>query len=222
MPMYHFFSPMGFRTEFVYTLIVVFLCFLVYYKTREIYNLTKHKGIGYFRITFLFFGLAYASRFILHLLTFTSRLIFDFFIPRGMMFPIIMIPTGYLSTMAIFYLAYSTIWKKIKYNHFIVFSNITAVFVSAIAFISRSPIIVSTVQLLFLVFTIIISTKKHKKGKKRSHIRALYSLISIFWLINLFVLGPTRFLPLEVKYILQLISITVFIAIFYKVTKWTK
>ncbi len=222
MPMHPFFTPMRFGTEFVYTLIVVFLCFLVYYKTREIYNLTKYKGIGYFRIAFLFFGLAYASRFILHLLTFTSRLIFDLFIPRRIMFPIVMIPTGYLSTMAIFYLAYSTAWKKIKYKHFIVFSNTVAILVSAIAFISRSNILLSLVQLVLLICTIIISAKKHKKGKRRSYTRALYFLISIFWLINLFLLSPIRFVPYEVKGILQLISITVFVAIFYKVAKWAK
>lgn len=222
MPIRPFFNPLGFRTEFVYTLIVVFLCFLVYYKTREIYNLTKYKGIGYFRIAFLFFGLAYASRFILHLLTLTSILIFDLFIPRRMMFPIVMIPTGYLSTMAIFYLTYSTVWKKIKYNHFILFSNTVAILVSSIAFISRSHILLSLVQSVLLIFTTIISAKKHKKGKKKSYTRALYFLILIFWLINLFLLSPMRFVPYEVKGILQLISITVFVAIFYKVAKWVK
>ncbi|MCK5698593.1 MAG: hypothetical protein KAH93_02010, partial [Candidatus Aenigmarchaeota archaeon] len=55
-----FIDPIGFGIELAYTFIVVVLCFLVYYKTREIYDLTGYKGIKYFRRAFLFFGLAYA------------------------------------------------------------------------------------------------------------------------------------------------------------------
>lgn len=219
MQAYYFFGPRMFGIEFLYTLIVVFLCFLVYYKTKDIYNLTKYKGIGYFRSAFLFFGLSYASGFILHMLTFTSRLFFDSFIPRKIMFPLMIIPVGYLSTMAIFYLSYSTIWKKIKYNHFIIFSNILAIAVSALAFISRSHILLSAVQLIFLIFTIIISFKQHKKGKKLQ-VRALYFLISAFWLINLFLIGPRRLLPFEVKILFQVVSLIVFAAIYYKAAKW--
>ena len=64
--------------------------------------------------------------------------------------------------------------------------------------------------------------KKHKKGKKILPMRAVYLLISIFWLINLFVLGPRRFLPFELKLALQIISVIVFFIIYYKVAKWVK
>lgn len=220
MPLQHFFDPLRFGSEFAYTVVIVFLCFLIYYKTKEVYDLTKHKGIHYFRNTFLFFGLSYVSRFILHLLLIAGRTL-DIYIPRRFFLPIIMVPVGYLSTMAIFYLTYSTIWKKVKYKHFIVFSNTIAILVSVIALITKSPIIVSILQLLLVAFTLIISAKKYKKVKK-THIRGLYLLISIFWLINLFVLGPKRVIPFEFKVVFQIISIMVFIVIYHKVTKWTK
>ena len=221
MALYRFFDPTMFGIELVYTLIVVFLCFLVYYKTKDLYELTKYKGIAFFRNAFLFFGLAYASRFVLYIIQLT-HIAFDIIIPRGMFFPVVMVPTGYLSTMAIFYLAYSTIWKKIKYKYFIVFSNIVAIIVSAIAFISRSPILLSIIQLPLLVFTVVLTSRRHKKAKKKSNTRTLYLLISIFWLMNLFVLSPRRFIPFEIKIVLQAISLIVFIAIYYKVTKWIK
>ena len=63
-----FFNPIRLIPELIYTTIIVIFCYLIYHKTKEIYNLTKYKGIHYFRNTFLFFALAYASRFILHLL----------------------------------------------------------------------------------------------------------------------------------------------------------
>lgn len=220
--MHPFLDPTRFGIEFLYTLVVIVLCFFVYHKTKDIYDLTKYKGIGYFRNAFLLFGFAYASRFILHILTFTTRLFFDSFIPRNIIFPLIIIPVGYLSTMAIFYLSYSTVWKKIDYKYFLIFSNTLAILLSAIAFISRSHILLSSLQLLLLLFTIIISFRKHTKGKKRLQTRALYLLISIFWLINLIVVGPRRLLSFETKLILQVISIFVFIVIYHKVTKWIK
>ncbi|MEA2038109.1 MAG: hypothetical protein U9O94_11480 [Nanoarchaeota archaeon] len=220
MPMNHFFSSMRFGTELMYTVIIVFLCFLIYYKTKEIYDLTKHKGIHYFRNTFLFFGLAYASRFFLYLFL-IAGMTMDIYFPRRIFMPLTMVPVSYLSTIAIFYLAYSLIWKKIKYRNFIVFSNTLAILVSLVALTSKSHIIVSFLQLLLLVFAVLIITaKKHKKVK--INVRALYLLVSLFWLLNLFVLGSRRFLSLEVKIVFQLISVVVFIVIYYKVNKWIK
>lgn len=219
-----FFIPLGFGIELIYTTIILIFCLLVYFKTREIYDLTKHKGIQFFRYAFLFFGLAYASRLFLYIIIAGNIFMFEPFMPPRHMFimPVSNLIVAYFSTMAILYLTYSTIWKRISSEHFLTFSNIVALFVAVMAFISRSPFIVSLIQLLLLVITIIISIRIYKKDKKKSHIIALYLLISVFWLINLFVLGPIRFLPFEIKVVFQLISIGVFIVIYYKVKKWVK
>jgi len=196
----------GFEAEFLYSFIAVLLCFLVYYKTKEIYELTKHNGIKYFRNAFLFFGFAYASRFLLFLVILTG-ISFRFIIPRRVMYlPLFTAPVTYLSTMAIFFLIYSTIWKKIRYNHFLIISNI---------------ILISILQLLMLLLTVVISTRKHKKNKKR-YTRTLYFLISMLWLINLFLLSPGRVMPFGSKIIFQTISIIVFIVVYLKVLKWVK
>jgi len=218
----HFFDPIRFASESVYTTIIVFFCFLIYFKTKKFYNLSKYQGIQYFRNAFLFFGLAYLARFVIHLLQLIG-MASNLMGPRRFMFPAFMIPVGYLSTIAIFYLTYSTIWKKIGYNHFLILSNLVAIIVSVIAFITRSPFILSILQLLLLLATFIIGFMKHKKGKKTSNIRALYLLIAIFWLINIFVLDTTRrFFLFEFKVIFQVMSIGVFFAIYYKVMKWVK
>ena len=216
-----FFDPMRFGTEIIYTVIIVLFCFLVYFKTREIYDLTKYKGIKFFRYAFLFFGLAYASRLFLHFLL-VGNITFDLDLSRRIIMPFSSLIVAYFSTMAIFYLVYSTIWKRIKYRHFMVFSSLIAISIALIAFISRSPIIVSLIQLILLVFAVIVSFEIHKKIKKISHIRILYLLIFVFWLVNLFVLGPKRFMPFEIKLFFQIISTVVFFLIYYRVSKWLK
>jgi hypothetical protein len=214
------FNPHIYGPELIYTTLIALLCFMVYFKTKTIYDLTKHKGIGYFRNAFLLFGLSYITGFLLYIFTLTS-ITFDFFMPRKSVMPFFIVVTGYLSTMAIFYLAYSTVWKKFTYDNFMLFANLAAVLVSAAAFISRSNIMLSMLQLILLVFTIIISTIKHKKGEKLQ-IRFLYILVSIFWLINLFLIGPRRLLTFQGKILFQVVSMLVFVAIYYKVAKWIK
>ena len=221
MPLHHFFDPIRFGSEFVYTLIIVFLCFLIYYKTKEVYDLTKHKGIHYFRNTFLFFGLAYISRFILHLLL-IANVTLDIYLPRRFFLPIIMLPVGYLSTMALFYLMYSLVWRKISNKHFIIFSNLFAVLFCIVAFVSKSPYIISILQLILLVFTIIISFTIFKKRKRVSQTRILYLLVILFWIINLIVLSPRIFFLFDVKILFQILSVVIFILIYYKVVRWVK
>jgi hypothetical protein len=222
--MHNFFDPVRFSVELVYTLIVVILFFLVYQKTKDLFDLTKHEGIRSFRNAFLLFGLAYLARFVFHFLQ-LSRIVFDLEISRRFVFPASIVFTGYLSTVAIFYLTYSTIWQKISHRNFMIFSNMVALIISVIAFLSRSPFLLSLLQLVLLMFTLILSLR-NKKHKKKSHVRALYLLISIFWLINLFLLEPRIRLPpgldIEVKFVFQAISIIVFIALYNRVAKWTK
>ena len=213
-----FFDPTRFVTEFIYTLAIVILCYLIYHKTHEFFELTKHKGIKHFRNAFLFFGAAYLTRFIFLILNISTR---SFEISLGWEIrPFSLVLTSYLSTMAIFYLAYSTIWKRIKLNHFILFSNIIAVSLSLIAFINRSHELLTLFQLVLLIFATVLSLSK--KGKKFSESRILYLLILIFWLFSLFVSGPKRLLPIELRISFQIISIIVFYLIYYKVVKWIK
>lgn len=216
------FDPVRLSVEIAYTLIVVILCFTIYYKTRELYDLTKHEGISHFRITFLFFGLAYISRFILFL-TVLMGITFDIHFPRNIfaVFPLVF--SGYFSTMAILSLSYSILWKKIQVKHTFLLFNVIAVLISGVAFISRSPFLLTLAQAVLLIFTaMIIVYYIIRKSGKISQLYILYFLFFIFWIVNLFTLGPRRLIPFEIQTVFQILSIFVIGIIYYKVGKWTR
>jgi len=221
MPMHHLIDPARLAVEISYTLVVVFLCFMIYFKTREIYDLTKHEGIQYFRITFSFFGLAYLLRFLSILfipmgVTFDSHLLTHIF----RIFP--MVFSGYFSTMAILSLTYSTIWKKLQIKHTLLTFNAVSVLISVIAFITRSPSLLILSQAVLLSFTIIMATYTDSRSRKISPLFILYILFFLFWMANLFTLDPRRFLPIEIQILFRIVSIAVVGIIYYKVAKWTK
>jgi hypothetical protein len=213
----HFFSTIRFETEIIFTIIIVLLCFLIYYKTKESYSLTKYTGIKYFRLAFLFFGFSYAARLLFFIIRF-SKMIFQLYIPKHFLFPLSLLLTSYLSTMGIFYLLFSTIWKKFNNNYLILFSNIIALFLSIAAFITRSHELLFYLQLIFLVGAISISIA----AKKFSKIKLFYILILIFWLLNLGTLVPRINFPFKITITFQIISIIIFLIIYYKVSKWAK
>ena len=201
--------------------IVVFLCFMIFFKTREIYDLTKHKGIKYFRITFLFFGLAYLFRF-LFILSILIKITFDIYSSIYIFKMVTMVFVGYFSTMAILSLTYSTIWKKLQIKHTLLLFNVIAVLISCIALISRSHSLLILSQAVLLSFTIIMATRMHSKSRKVSQVFILYILFFLFWIVNLIIVGPKRFLPIGIQIALLIVSIAVIGIIYHKVTKWTK
>lgn len=205
--------------ELIYSIIILFLCILIYFKTKEVYDLTKHKGVKFFRYSFLFFGLAYASRPLIYS-TIISTTSGNLMKQLRNILPLSNLIVAYFSTMAILYLTYSLVWKKYDTEHFLTIANITALIVGAIAFMFKSPFIVSIIQFLLLLITVIISIKNHQK--KKTHTRTLYLLIAISWILNMFVLSPKNIIPKEFQTILQIVSIGLFIIIYYKVAKLIK
>ncbi|MFH1511486.1 MAG: hypothetical protein ABIF10_07380 [Candidatus Woesearchaeota archaeon] len=222
MPMNPFLDPVRIGVESFYALIILVLCVLVFLKTREIFELTKHKGIQFFRYAFIFFGFAYASRFVLYMIIISNNIVCEFCRYGRQLLPVTSLVVAYFSTMAILSLVYSIIWKRMKVEHFLIWSNIISLFVAVIAFSFRSPMVLSIVQLLFLVCASFIMIRTHKKDHSRFNTKALYLLIFAFWLLNLFILEPRRVIPFEIKVVFQVISVAVFAAILYKVAKWTK
>ncbi len=221
-PPFHLIDPTRLASELGYTLIIVFLCFMIHFKTREIYNLTKHEGIYYFRITFLFFGLAYIFRFVELLSMFVSPISDNNFLRDIFtIFPFPLVFEGYLSTLAILSLTYSVIWKKLSLQHTLVLFNAIAILISGIAFISRSAFLLLLVQALLLIFTIIMACYFYMRSGKFSQLFVLYALFLLFWIVNLLTLDPQRFLPFEIQATFQIISIAVIGIIYYKVAKWT-
>ncbi len=222
MPPFYLIDPTRLVVELSYTLIVVFLCFAIYYKTKEIYNLTNHEGINYFRLTFLFFGFAYISRFISVLIKLMG-ITFDIDFPRFIFgnFPLMLV--GYFSTMAILSLTYSILWKKLQIKHIFLIFNVIALLIFVITFISKSSVILTLTQAVLLIFTsIIIAYYIISKSGKISQLYVLYILFLLFWMVNIIALGPRRFIPFEVQIVFQIISVAVIGIIYYRVAKWTR
>ncbi|MFH1915705.1 MAG: hypothetical protein ABIJ21_00425 [Nanoarchaeota archaeon] len=212
------FSPFTFTTELVFTIIAVIFCALIYFKTKDIYDLTKYKGIKYFRNAFLYFGLSYIIRFLFSLFM-LSMIAFDVFIPRYRIMPFFILILGYFSTAGILYLVFSSLWKKIKAPLIAIFIHGTAIILSLASFFTRSHIILIYLQTALLVFAVVLSILTHK-AKRISGVRILYFLIFALWLINLWILDRGRVFSFEIKISFQFISLVVFFTIYHKITKW--
>src|SRR5665648_1450 len=163
MPPFHLIDPARLIVELAYTFIVVFLCFTIYFKTREMYELTKHEGIKYFRSTFLFFGLAYLFR-LLSVSIILMDITFDLHSSMRIFRFIPMVFIGYFSTMAIISLTYSIIRKELNFKHMFLLSNAVAILISGIAFISRAQYLLTLAQAILLVFTIVMAYYYHYKS----------------------------------------------------------
>jgi len=222
MPPQFMFDPLRFTTELVYTISLVLVCFLIYFKTRESYELTKYKGIMFFRDAFLFLGLSYLMRFILFAMRFTLMDIDGPGMPKSNIFPIFLLLTGYLSTMGIAYLMFSSMWKKIDSKYIIITTHIVAVVLSAVTFITRSQDVLAILQLIMLIITTIMVFISKNQHKKLSQTKVLYALILLFWITDLWILVPRGIFSFEIKIILQIISLIVFVIMYFKVTKWAK
>lgn len=213
------FNPMEIFSEIIYTLIVVFFCLIIYFKTKEVLELTKHRGVDYFRKAFLFFALAYAARFAVHLFS-LSTIVLDYRIPRGFPMLLSLVLTGYFSTIAIFYLVFSALWKTEKEGkYFGLISNATAIGISIMALLSRDFFIIYAMQVMLLLFAIAISQTRKKKARL-SQMRIVYLLILVFWFISIALLSPRGGPPSQVQTLLQVISLSIFAFIYYKVEKW--
>lgn len=211
---HHFLNPISIGAELIYSLIIIILCSLIFFKTKEMSNLTKHRGIQFFRYAFLFFGLAYTFRMVLYAILLNPS--FHFIGMGRLIRSLIRMVTAYFSTMAIFSLVYSTIWKKINIKPFLIISNLISILIAVIAFIFKSQMQLSLIQLLLLIISIVIIHKKTTKTK------ILYYSIFLVWLLSLVALDWRRLVPLELKVLFQIFSIGIFAILYYKVTKWIK
>ena len=216
-----FFSSLRFGTELIYTFLVLILCLVIYYKTKESYQLTKHSGIKYFREAFLFLGLSYLLRLLFSILI-LSDIAFDVFIPRKLFLPILIIPLGYLSTMAIFYLMLSPLRKRLNSKNAILFFHCVAVLLSIISFITGSIFSLLYLQIFLLLIAVIMVFMMRKKNNKNYTSKILYPLLVLFWLINLWILRPGPFVPFILKIFFQILSLIVLFTIYHKVSKWLR
>jgi len=214
-------NPILFGIELIFSIVIILLCLIIYSKTKEAFKLTKHKGIEYFRKTFLFLAFAYLFRFISSVLMIFS-IANGFRLPRFLFGPLSLIFVSYFSTIAIIFLFLSASWKQIKWKYTGFFSHVLAAIIALLAFVSREPVIIISCQAILLLITALFSFSLHKRSKKFSKLFVIYLLLFIFWIFGLAPLSSRRFFPREWILIIHIISFVIFITIFYKVHKWLK
>jgi len=204
-------------TEAVYFLIITCLCLIIYFMTKDIYNLSKHKGIYHFRNIFLYFSFAYLLR-LINILLMSSREFFNIARP-GTLYPLSMFLFSYFSTMAILSVITTLLMKnlKIKESRLNLVLHTIALISSFIVLVTRSHPILMLIQIVILFVSIIFVIKgKHKRLVSQN--KLTFGLLFIFWILNLFILTE-RLFPWEYKIPLYVVSIAIFFSIYYRVHK---
>lgn len=170
----------GFETQYpelqiISFFIIVFCSFFIYFKTKELYDLTEHKGIGFFRKAFLFFGISFFIGFFGFIFkNFLRGLEFDH---RYLVFFLIL-----SNLIGVFYLFASLYSKKIKseWKYLLTIFGIVALSL----FTANPRYLIFTQLVLFLILAVISYGKLYSnKNKKRfSQIYIIYMLLFLFWI----------------------------------------
>lgn len=170
--------------EWIFTIIVITTCFLIYFKTREIYLLSnEHKGIKYFRYVFLYFGIAYTTK----ILTLLAKTIGGH--PEGILNPIAIIFAAgvYTSSLTFIYLMLTFFWKKLDKTIFskTIFIHAISLILAITSIIQKKPYLFFLFQLIILI-TLVFLTLKSKNQPKHKNLQAiflLYSMVFGNWII---------------------------------------
>lgn len=212
------FITLGLGTELLYSFVIIVCSLMIYFGTKELYELSSHKGIKYFRQSFLFFALAYFFRsFIRFMLIFLGINLRSF---RTMGIWILFL-FMYASTMAILYLLYSVKWKKWrKHKNIIYLFHGLALIISLVSIFVGAVKILLAIQIILFLFVALTSYPIHNKSKKKHSLYAIYLLLFGFWILNVIdILVPTFLQTFQI--VLYLSSIGIFLLILYKVIKKT-
>jgi hypothetical protein len=214
----------GIGVELIYSFIIIICSLMIYFATREMYELSSYKGIKYFRQAFLFFAIAYffrySIRFLLMLLGVNGlHEISPMYFGIATSFIFL-----YLSSMTVFYLLYSVMWKK--WNHDkakLYIFNIAAFVIALIGTVFNSIgiyLILNVILLAFVLISLLVAHRDSKNKKKGGGLFIIYNLLFVFWTLNVIDILIPQFLELY-QTIIYMISIFLFMLILYKVLKKT-
>jgi len=211
----------SFGTELVYSFVIILLSLIIYFGTKELYELSNYKGIKYFRLSFLFFAIAYFFRsFVKFLVVFLDAPEIIRLSQLGLG-AVSLFFLMYASSIAIFYLLLSVNWKKWDGKSKEWIFHILALIIAVISLLVRQGIIILGIYLVLFVFisiATIISYKQARERRKGSHLHGIYVLLFIFWILNIMdILTPNLFQSFHL--LIYFASISVFLAILYKVIR---
>lgn len=214
----------GFQTEIIYSFVIILCSLMIYFGTKKLYELSSHKGIKFFRESFLFFAIALFFRsFIKIFFVITSppqiMRINTFLFQEMSLFIFI-----YFSSIAVFYLIYSMTWKKWNGNPTskAVLFHALALIIAGVSILFNSARIYLLINLGILIFILasiyLMHNDSRKRKKKKSDLYAVYILLFVFWSLNVIDILVPEFLQ-TFQLIIYLASLGIFLWILYKVLK---
>jgi hypothetical protein len=211
-------------TEVLYSFIIIVCSLMIYFGTKELYEISRHRGIKFFRLTFLFFALAYFSRSFIKMIILYSNsssilsvspLLFNPIIGKLSLFFFV-----YLSTMAIFFLLYSIKCKKWEnFPNTIILMHAIAILVSLFVIITQNGIFYLIINTIIFL-SVLLAAYTSKDRKQKTGIHAIYSLLSFFWILNTIDLILPEFFQ-TTQILVYLASSSIFMLILYKTLKKT-
>ncbi len=213
---------LGIGAEIIYSFVVIFCSLMIYFGTKEIYELSSYRGIKYFRLAFLFLGFAYFIRLFLQILMtyFNLHEILEFY-PMAIGY-LVLASFMYFSMMSIFYLIASVLSKNLKGNSKVIYGfHIVAVVVALVTvFFNNSMFYLGLSVLLFISagVSIYLSSHNSKFKSKKNRFDTVYILFLIFLILNIINILVPAFLQ-TIKLLVYLISLSIFFIMVYKVLK---
>ena len=201
--------------EASFTLVIVFLCALLFYKFNEVYSLSNHTGLGLFRNIFLFLGFSFLVKFILIFLRFFFHMQF-----RGLfVFPLLLFFVSLLSTMSALFVLSSSTSKKSSFSfsdfNWLVF--LVSLVVSSVVFVNRLNALFLLFQLLIIILSAaLLFTQGSKKSKKLFLLSYLF--LFVFWVLSGFADAFVRF-SFVFGILLYVLSILCLVIIYYFVLR---
>lgn len=213
----------NYATEIIYSFVIILCSLLIFFGTKKLYELTSHKGIQYLRESFLFFAIAFFFGSFIKIVFSLSNSLMLIGVSRVVFQFLSMFIFIYFSSIAVFYLVYSMMWKRWSgHSKKIWLFHAIALIVSLISILLNSSKIYLLINLIILVFILtalyFVHRDSRKQKKKKTDIFAIYILLFVFWMLNVIdILIPKFFQELQI--LIYLASIGIFMAVLYKVLK---
>ena len=208
-----------FASRLILLFVSVIINFAIYFKTKEIYELTEHKGIKYFREGFLFLAIANILGFFVRALwrdliwknsSSLSHIIFFICI-------FIAVCVYFLGLLNLFY---SLTWKKYKNlekikKYHLLFPIILLLFM--FGFKTGLPFLIVNAIFVITIFSISLKQYFKQRKKKFSFIAGSYILLIMSWFLTIMTIRMP--LPDSIKMLNSTIGLALYFGIYYKVHK---
>lgn len=218
---------LGIGAEIIYSFAIIFCSLMIFFGTKEIYDLSSYKGLKYFRLAFLFLAISYFFRLPIldrvPLLAGFSVVMVNVSVTREILFlagiylPILIFV--YCSMMSIFYLIEAVLWKNLKGStHINYFLHAIAIIIALATVAFNNPLFYLGLNLILFIFAGVSIYSASRKTKSKNNFSKLYILLLVFLVLNIFNILVPSFLE-AIKLFLYLISLSVFFVIVYKVLK---